>query len=270
MVDIILDTAHGGVRSLEDAREAINVASKIGARGVVFHIFDRLFRNARRHYTSARYNFDPQWSDILKEDFERRGVKFILAPHEPRHLWADEAYDELLLTSYNFERSELVDAIAGDGRRVYISCTHKGQKDISNIIGAFDIRDTVLFHSAAGADPEHLKLKRILDLDGEFEFEYQVGFESLARPLPYLVASAVLYNASVLKVNLALEENSMNASRAYLPHEVQEIARYAKQFQEAMSCSCEFPLPDAIYRDKFSRDPEDGLIPKKEFKDVEW
>lgn len=269
MVNIILDTGNGGISSLRDVKKAISIAGKIGAYGVVFHIFDKLFRNEERHEASTKYNFDPRWSDISRDEFDRYGVKFILAPHEPRHVWADEAYDELLLTAYNFEYPELVKSIAGS-KRVYISCTHKGYGDISEIIDPFDIRSTVLLHSAAGSDAEHLKLKRILDLDGEFEFEYQVGFEALSKPPSFLVASSVLYNAAVLKINLALDENSANINRAYLPDEIQEIARYAKQFQEAMSCSCEFPLPDAIYRDKFSRDTEDRLIPKKEFKDIQW
>lgn len=251
--------------NLDRALTLIDVAASQGANTVKFQLFraDKLYSNPKRVAELKPYELPIEWLPKLVSCCNENGVEFLCTPF---YVDAVSELDPFVkrwkIASPDIVFEPLLDKVSAFDKLPVLLST--GFSYVQEIQYAIDIigprHDITLLHCTGGYPTpiEEMNLRRLLDL-GEHFFPHKVGFSS-HTPIPYLVASSVLYGAEVIEVHFDLDDRQgVETKHSFSPDQFGELVRMAREFELAKTCGCDMPLSDIVQRKNARRNTENWL-----------
>lgn len=241
----------------------IDAAASCGVNTVKFQLFraDKLYRDQSRVEQLKPYELPVEWLPEIVGRCNENEVEFLCTPF---YLDAVDILGEFVkrwkVASPDIVYDPLLDKISNDVKPVLLSTGFSHVKEIRNALDILEPLDVTLLHCTGGYPTPvcDMNLRRLLDL-GEHFFPHRVGFSS-HTPVPYLVASSVLYGAEVIEVHFDLDDGlGIETKHSFNPKQLEELVKMARQFEEAKSCGCDMSLDDTVQRTQARRDPSDWL-----------
>lgn len=254
-------------KNLNRALTMIEIAANCGASTVKFQLFkaDQLYSSPKKVADLKPYELPEGWLPDLYAACEDNGISFLCTP------FYIDAIDELRgfqerwkIASPDIIFVPMLKELAQSSDPILLSTGFSYMQEIQDAIDVLtsvhENREITLLHCTGGYPTpiEEMNMRRLLDL-GEHFFPHRVGFSS-HTPVPYLVASSVLYGAEVIEVHFDLEDRKgIETRHSFDPKQLGQLVKMAREFESAKTCGCDMPLSDTVQRKNARRNTETWL-----------